>query len=97
MKIGLASCAELYAEHRRTASPRKREKIAAELQRRHDEWNCPPGHERDRWWMYIETQPVRAWNGAILRFEDVYRAYRRFVFSLWLPPSPIENRNSKIL
>lgn len=85
MKVSLASCAELYAEHRRTASPRKRAKIAAELQRRHDEWNC--GH-------YI-------WSGHyIWRFYDGRRMEGRFPnrrlvdtwfdalafdFAVWLP------------
>jgi hypothetical protein len=39
MKLSLASTAELYREHRRTQSRRKKEKIADELQRRHDEQN----------------------------------------------------------
>jgi hypothetical protein len=51
MKLSLASTAELYAEHRRTGSTRKRQRIAAELQRRHDEIMCRPGYG-NTWWTW---------------------------------------------
>jgi hypothetical protein len=51
MNIFLASTADLYAEHRRTQSRRKKEKIANELQRRHDEHYSRPGHGND-WFTY---------------------------------------------
>lgn len=72
MKLHLASTAELYAEHRRTGSDRKRQRIANELQRRHDEKMARPGYG-NVWWM---------WNGDDIGFEPVMRVD----FALQLPP-----------
>lgn len=100
MKLHLASTAELYAEHRRTGSTRKRQRIAAELQRRHDEQMQPPGLSEDRWWWPTgEREFVRS------RFEKggghwsiKYYAIRRFEFALFLPvQSQLANRKSEIL
>ena len=83
MKVSLASCAELYAEHRRTASPRKRARIAAELQRRHDEQFSRPGYGNS-WWgsSFVKVQGTY---GAI--FELRHFRICRFEFALWLPSS----------
>ena len=80
MNIFLASTADLYAEHRRTQSRRKREKIAAELQRRHDALNGG-------------SLVWRVWEGMILTEGDKvlgpsggrWRTIQRFNFALWLP------------
>jgi hypothetical protein len=86
MKVSLASCAELYAEHRRTASPRKRAQIAAELQRRHDEWN---GGEI--LWRtvvgYKFERPPRAFSffSAETLVVPIRKLIPRFEFALWLP------------
>lgn len=88
MKVSLASSAELYAEHRRTASRRKRAKIAAELQRRHDEWMKRPGFsEQLSWWTaYGHTLEKYRHNGG-LRTRKVVNWLKipRFDFALWLP------------
>lgn len=79
MRLSLASCAELYAEHRRTASPRKRAQIAAELQRRHDEWN-----EGSYTWSFYDGQE---WEGRFpnRRLVDTWFESLAFNFALWLP------------
>jgi hypothetical protein len=87
MNIFLASTADLYAEHRRTQSRRKREKIAAELQRRHDELLIPAGMSRDKWWqptgeVEFVREPLSAAGG---HYEPLYHAIRRFEFAIWLP------------
>jgi len=85
MNIFLASSAELYREHRRTASARKKQRIAAELQRRHDELNCRPGYRKKAWWC-IELVTLRDCFGV--RLEHRLRSYHRFDFALELPGSP---------
>jgi hypothetical protein len=70
MNILLASTADLYAEHRRTESRRKREKIAAELQRRHDAMYARPGYGNT--WAFWEG--LNGWHPT-----------QRFEFALWLP------------
>jgi hypothetical protein len=87
MKVQLSSSAELYAEHRRTESRRKRERIAAELQRRHDELNCPPGFQKDRWWMptlKFEWEPC-SWEEGGGHYEPIYESFHRFEFARELP------------
>jgi hypothetical protein len=73
MNLHLASTAELYAEHRRTGSDRKRQRIANELQRRHDEQNCVPGLSSLVWWQW--SGPY-SWN---------YDPIQRYDFALLLP------------
>lgn len=89
MKLHLASTAELYAEHRRTGSTRKRQRIAAELQRRHDEQYGASGV-----WLFYEGQK------RVGRFEkrlvEIWFPVRAFDFGLCLPQSPIANRKSEI-
>jgi hypothetical protein len=83
MKVSLASEAELYAEHRRTASPRKRAKIAAELQRRHDERNGGPII-----WRTWEAPVLLDDAGNVIRIlhtEGRWRPVTRYNFALWLP------------
>jgi hypothetical protein len=83
MKLSLASTAELYREHRRTQSRRKKERIAGELQRRHDEQNCPPGmFPRDRWFVPNGEKIVRTPMGP--RVETVYYSIRRYEFAIML-------------
>lgn len=84
MKFSLVSCAELYAEHRRTASRRKRAKIAAELQRRHDEWNggeilwrTVVGYKFDR--------PPIPYVSAEMVVVPIYQLIPRFNFATQLP------------
>jgi hypothetical protein len=51
MRVSLASTADLYREHRRSQSAKKKSKVAAELQRRHDEQNYRPGYP-GTWWQW---------------------------------------------
>lgn len=91
MKLHLASTAALYAEHRRTGSDRKRQRIANELQRRHDEQMIPFGLEPDRWWWPTGERtwfPSRFETGGG-HWEIKYYPIRRFDFALFLPvPKP---------
>jgi hypothetical protein len=89
MNLFLASTADLYAEHRRTQSRRKREKIAAELQRRHDAIMQPAGHglSRDKWYWptgehYWHPSP---WEEGGGHYEPHFYEFSRFQFALWLP------------
>lgn len=98
MKLHLASTAELYAEHRRTGSTRKRQRIAAELQRRHDELTnfIRPGEGKVLWWGV--TYVFRSNGDGTGFFEQQYFAIRRFDFSIGLPvQSQLANRKSEIL
>jgi hypothetical protein len=70
MNLNLASTAELYAEHRRTLSLSKKKKIAAELQRRHDELNCLPGHGLT-WWIIDRRIGSEVIHSRIQRFDFV--------------------------
>lgn len=94
MKLHLASTAELYAEHRRTGSTRKRQRIAAELQRRHDEIFQPPGvWPLDRWYLLDEFEVIKTPLGD--RLEPRYFEIPRVDFALLLsgirsPQSAIE-------
>lgn len=83
MRISLSSTAELYAEHRRTASRRKRERIAAELQRRHDEANSRPGYG-NAWFIVERVIEYRSLSGALVA-APVLKQIMRFDFALWLP------------
>lgn len=101
MKLHLASTAELYAEHRRTGSDRKRQRIAAELQRRHDEQNMPrlvfPVRYNGQLIDGLSLEAIERpfwwmWNGREVGFEPMMR----FDFALCLPQSAFANRKSAI-
>lgn len=79
MKVSLASCAELCAEHRRTASRRKRDRIAAELQRRHDEWNGG-----SYTWSFYDGQRMEG-RFPNRRLVDTWFNALAFNFAVWLP------------
>lgn len=69
MNLLFASTAELYAEHRRTASPKKKLKIAAELQRRHDETYTRSSRPANVDWYFWTNRgfiPYRRYNFALL-------------------------------
>lgn len=95
MKLSLASTAELYAEHRRTGSDRKRQRIAAELQRRHDELMEPFGmFPAGKWWVPNGFEIVHTPLGPAT--EPVYFSIWRFDFALQLPGSQPSTRNSQL-
>ncbi|HWM26556.1 MAG TPA: hypothetical protein VNP98_17195 [Chthoniobacterales bacterium] len=80
MKLHLASTAELYVEHRRTGSTRKRQRIAAELQRRHDEQNQRPGYPQT-WWTWERLLAQGASIPGPGRWVQIFR----FDFGVQLP------------
>jgi hypothetical protein len=75
MKVSFASTEELYREHRRTESVKKKAAIVRELQRRHDEKYSRPGHGNAWWW----------WMGPTVGWEKITRF--DFAIGLPLPPS----------
>lgn len=84
MNFALSSTAELYREHRRTLSAKKKLRIADELQRRHDEQNCPRGFfPRDRWYTYSDQRWRYNYDGRAV-LDDVFCEFRRFDFRLML-------------
>jgi len=90
MKFALASTADLYREHRRTPSKRKRERIAGELQRRHDELNSRPGYPRS-WWVWERHLAA----GASAPSAGRYVRIHRFDFAIELPVSQPSTLNSQ--
>jgi hypothetical protein len=72
MNLYLASTAELYAEHRRTESAKKNLKIAAELQRRHDEQYSRPGLPLS-WFCWEGYGSPGTWDGWFEMFRYDFR------------------------
>lgn len=83
MNVTFASTADLYAEHRRTQSRRKKLRIARELQRRHDELNTRPGYGNS-WWQYAETIVVEH-DGVLTTRSAPWQPVARYDFELLLP------------
>jgi hypothetical protein len=94
VKVSLASCAELYAEHRRTASPRKRARIAAELQRRHDEWNGGEYLWRTVVGYKFERPPLPFFSANMV-VVPIRQLIPRFEFAIWLP-TPLPSLPSRL-